>query len=72
MFNERFLTIFFLGVIATIALVGGIYLMANNRSEDGKVVIATTGVVVALLVPSPLSKNFTPPDPALDDNKDGN
>lgn len=69
MFNERMMTIIFLGMIAVLALLGGVYLMANGHSEDGKLVIGTTGVVVALLVPSPLSKNFTPPDPTLEEEE---
>lgn len=66
--NERWLTIFIIGMLGTIALGGGLYLMATGKSEDGKIVLGITTTIIALLVPSPLSKNFTPPDnPAGED-----
>lgn len=61
--NERMLTIIFIGLTLLGAVGGVIWLSVDGK--DATVVAAIATGALGILTPSPLSKNFTPPDPAI-------
>lgn len=69
-FNERMVIILFIGFIAILALLGAWDLFRTGKETAALAVLGLTTSSLALLAPSPLSKQFTPPDPAIDDDKD--